>query len=413
MSAYPGAFSVLPVHSETMLPASIVVEFVLVYVIRQTRGGLKMKTKLALTAVVICIGPVAACAQDADFVDGFGRGTVVTVGSPPASLGPRTIPFWSSSFTYRGATFPLVTAGTNPANGSATTVIPTVIIPLRLIFADGNVLDVTTSSGGQPSILDRTLNSPIFQSTTYTTGETTVSVNTQYADAMQRAQFWNYVSTTAPDYHVLLSQPAVLPVQEIQVPSNLGHTVIGSVSRQRVGLIDFSWFATRTKNLVEQLHLDPASLPIFLEHNTFFYDHEQSNCCVLAFFFNQNDVQAEGSQPVQLFVNVPYTDPKVLRGDEMQDVYLLSHVVTRFINDPFGVNSAPSYFAPLWSPSCSTALHVSDPVWTKGFELTMNGFLYHLSDVAFLPWFEEVSPSPSVNGYYSFLNNLQALSPCP
>ena len=83
------------------------------------------------------------------------------------------------------------------------------------------------------------------------------------------------------------------------------------------------------------------------------------------------------------------------------------------MNDPFGINVVPSYFAPAWSPSCLTALHVSDPVFGKGFDVSLSDIDYHLSVTAFVSWFEQVFPSTAVNGYYSFANNLSALSPCP
>ena len=56
----------------------------------------------------------------------------------------NTLPVWSDSFTYHGLEFKYTMVGTDPKRGSATTMIPTIIIPLRFVFADGNVFDAST-----------------------------------------------------------------------------------------------------------------------------------------------------------------------------------------------------------------------------------------------------------------------------
>jgi hypothetical protein len=374
-----------------------------------------MKARDLIAATLIGLATIAvAAAQQLDVVGDLDAGTIVTL-VDPAAAHPRTIPLWSSTFTYQGTTFPLITVGTDPTLGSATTIIPTVIIPLRVVFADGTVLDASANlPQSSYSALEATVNSPLFQPVQYTTGGVTVGL-TQYADAMQRAQFWNAVSPggPAPDYHVLLASPTVLDVQQIDVPANLGFTVLGTRSHTRIGFVDVSWFLARVENLAGKLHLDPRSLPIFLNHNTFFFYKQPSNGSILGFLYVGNDLNANGQQPIQTFMVSAYTDPGVFRAAAIRDVYLLSHQLTRWINDPFGINVVPSYFAPAWSPSCLTALHVSDPVFGKGFDVSLSDIDYHLSDTAFVSWFEQVVPSTAVNGYYSFANNLPALSPCP
>ncbi len=368
-----------------------------------------MKRRFAVALVLFASSPAAVLAQEIDVVDG----TIATIGSA-SPVSARTVPLWGSAFTFQGATYPLITVGTDPAAGSATTTIPAVIIPLTLEFADGTVLDASASLPGRSySALDATVTSPLFQAMAYTTGGVTVGV-TQYADAMQRSQFWDRVAPggTSPDYHVLFGGPTVLPAQRIQVPANLGFTRLSRGSHTRIGFIDVTWFEGRVLQLVGQLHLDPTTLPIFLEHNTFYYFKDPANGTILSFLWVWNDFQAVGRQPVQTFIVSAFTDPGVFRAPMIQDVYILSHELTRWMNDPYGTNVVPPYFAPAWSPFCLTALHVSDPTFGRGFEATLGGITSHLSDTAFLPWFEQVAPSTSVNGYYSFLNTLPDLSPC-
>src|SRR6185369_16485037 len=117
---------------------------------------------------------------------------------------------WIGSFSFQGTNYRFSMVGTDPALGSANTVVPAQIIPLRFELADGEVFDAAQDITPQgETALQGTLSSPLFQPMPWSTGGTNVGY-TQFNDAMQRSQFWNYVSTTAPEYHVTLT-PSVLP----------------------------------------------------------------------------------------------------------------------------------------------------------------------------------------------------------
>src|SRR5215831_10995775 len=51
------------------------------------------------------------------------------------------IPLWSSSFTFNATPYPFTMVGTDPALGSHTSRIPTIIIPIRFVFSDSTTLD--------------------------------------------------------------------------------------------------------------------------------------------------------------------------------------------------------------------------------------------------------------------------------
>src|SRR5207253_5616962 len=109
-----------------------------------------------------------------------------------------TVPNWSSSFTTAGTTYNFTMVGTDPALGSQTSIVPTVIVPLIFKFSDGTVLDPTQQACGVTnSPLTSVLNSPVLQSSSFSPGGTFVG-NSQYVDAYQRANFWNSVSTVSP-----------------------------------------------------------------------------------------------------------------------------------------------------------------------------------------------------------------------
>jgi hypothetical protein len=127
-------------------------------------------------------------------------------------------------------------------------VIPTVLIPLRFVFADGNVFDASTDIIDGQTAIQGFVNSPIFQNYNFNNNQGTyffggmaglVKVgNTQYGDAFQRANFWDSVSTRAPNYHVLLGQPTVLPTQTINVPNGSFSYYLNPFSGQLVPLVD-------------------------------------------------------------------------------------------------------------------------------------------------------------------------------
>ncbi len=107
----------------------------------------------------------------------------------------NTIPFWSSSFSVDGKNYDYEMVGTDPHNTSVTTTIPIDLIPLNVVFPDGSSLN-----GAR--IARKIVDSPIFRRSQYATGDFT-----QYLDAIQRAEFWNSISTTSPNNHLLLGRP--------------------------------------------------------------------------------------------------------------------------------------------------------------------------------------------------------------
>jgi hypothetical protein len=181
----------------------------------------------------------------------------------PDAANLTTIPHWSDSFTYQGLVYSYTMVGTDPKRGSATTVIPTVLIPLRFVFADGNVFDASTDLVDGQTSVQGIINSPIFQNYDFVSGGTHVG-NTQYGDAFQRANFWDSVSTRSPNYHVLLGQPTVLPTQTINVPDGLGSYGTDPVTGLTVPLVDLDFLSSQTAPILTAANVSPTTLPIMV-----------------------------------------------------------------------------------------------------------------------------------------------------
>lgn len=319
---------------------------------------------------------------------------------------PVTVPFWIGSFPFQGTNYRFSMVGTDPALGSANTVVPVQIIPLRFELADGEVFDAAQDITPQgETALQGTLNSPLFQPMTWSTGGTNVGY-TQFNDAMQRSQFWNYVSTSAPEYHVTLT-PSVLPTQTLAVPANQGATFL----YQGVAFtaVEYDWLQAHLAQILGRVHADPQALAIFLSHTVLIRFH--GSCCVGGFHSRSQSALGQGRQAVQTYLFASYLDPGLFTDPTFGDILGLTHEISEWMNDPFAVNFIPPVSISILGTGCNPLLEVADPLDDKAYPVTLNGVEYHPQDIAFLPWFERGSPSFSVNGYYSFRNELTSLPP--
>src|SRR5262249_18994023 len=158
-----------------------------------------------------------------------------------------------------GIQLPFHIVGADPSMGASTTVIPTVMVPLRFIFPNaGN----PTLDGA--NVVGVTQNSPIFQTADYTAGTVDLGV-TQYGDALQRAGFWNLPGFST-GYHVLLSTPSVAATVTVTVPSGQGNAYALS-GGGFIGVLDTAYFNSVLSSLFPAYTAD--QLPIFLTDNVY------------------------------------------------------------------------------------------------------------------------------------------------
>jgi hypothetical protein len=313
------------------------------------------------------------------------------------------VPIWTGTFKFNNQTFTYHMVGTDPAAGSATSNIPLVIVPLKFKFSDGTTLSATqTVCGDVKNTNFRVKNSPLIKkANTFTPGGTNVG-KTQYIDAFQRANFWNFVSTTAPNYHVLLSPVQMKPVQTINVGTH-GTTVSGPCAR--IGEVDINFFDNIAMGLLTSLNIPANTLPLFLDYNTFL---TSGGCCILGYHSTNN-------AGTQAYAVAAYSDPGIF-SVPIQDIHALSHEIGEWMDDPLipAVNIVPAWGHVGQVSGCQSNLETGDPVTGLAFTASVGGtfpFTYHPEDLVFLPWFARVTPSTSVNGWYTFLNTFSAVQP--
>jgi hypothetical protein len=321
----------------------------------------------------------------------------------PADQPDVQVPIWTNTFSFGGQTFTYHMVGTDPAAGSATSNIPMVIVPIKFVFSDGTVLTPTqTVCGDVKNTKFRFKNSPLLKNAPFAPGGTNVGT-TQYIDAYQRANFWNFVSTVSPDYHVRFSPISFKPVQTINVGAN-GSTQAGPCAR--IGKVDINFFDNIAMNLLTTLNIPANTLPLFLDYNTFW---TAGGCCILGYHSTNN-------AGTQAYAVGAYSDPGIFNAPGIRDIHALSHELGEWMDDPLipGVNFVPPWGHVGQVSGCQNNLENGDPVTGNAFTVTTGGtfpFTYHPEDLVFFPWFARISPSTSVNGWYTFLNAFSAPQP--
>jgi len=314
----------------------------------------------------------------------------------PDAANLPTIPHWSDTFNYQRLVYKYTMVGTDPKHGSATTDIPTVLIPLRFVFADGNVFDASTDVVDGQTPVQGIINSPIFQNYDFVSGGTHVG-NTQYADAFQRANFWDSVSTRSPNYHVLLGQPTVLPTQTIIVPAGLGSYLTDAVSGLTVPTVDLHFLSSQNPGILTAANLSPTTLAIIV------WGTVVAN--PVAGYHGETTINGN----LQTFIGTTYS-PQGVFG--YADVDALSHEILEWMDDPFLGNFTPGWDNPFLSPNerCDSGfvrdlLEVADPFAPFAatvVALPVGAFTYHVDEAGFIDFFTRASRSRSVNGQYSF-----------
>lgn len=256
-----------------------------------------------------------------------------------------------------------------------------------------------------------------------------------------RSQFDDVGSST---FHLLLGQPAILPTVTISVPANQGVVASFGPGFNAFGDVSITWFASQMNNLINSLHIDPATLPIFVTNNVYLYEgHSFTNCCVLGFHgaahvtgLGAGSTHGKGNQGVQTYIYAAYAQPGTWSassepalpdgsdGYYIQDIHAISHEVSEWADDPFTNNAVDPWLTPT-APQygCSTLLETGDPVVGIGVLVGSNPYYqsaganadgyWHPEDEAFLPWFARQAPNTTSEklqnaptGRYTFFGDL-------
>ena len=346
--------------------------------------------------------------------------------APSDSAAPPVLPLWSyqiaspvNGFSYRG-----YMVGTNPFNrGARTTTVPAILIPFIVEFQntttgftaafDPSAAPDTGCTAGQ-TVMNLVESSPIFQNYDWTFNGIYVG-NTQYIDAFQRANFWQYVQNTGDAYHTLLSyttgDPLMLTVSypaatlsgEVRTgvpgpctnPGGSGSTNAASYQ----GIVDMNTLQNAMTGYIAAHGITPDQLPIFILYNVMYSENNQT-VYFGGYHFSTVPYPQALTAPGQTFILANFRT----NGTGPLDVSILSHEIAEWMNDPGGYNGAPSWGHTGEVSGCQRDLEVGDPLTLTDLPTIpgLNGFAYHLQELAFFSWFFR---TPSIGAGAVFSNN--------
>jgi chitinase len=318
---------------------------------------------------------------------------------PPQNI--RTVPTFAGSFATNGEEYSYTIAGQKPESGGTTT-IPTVLVPLSLSFeASGGRAGhkVVMNADG---VVREILHSPIFQPFAFATG------NTQYGDAVQRAQF--HKKAGAAEWHTLPGQPQVEPRIQIDIPIANGYVLHSKRTGKSLAVVDLDYVQKQLFQRLASTGAGPDKLVIALTRNVAFYSLGDATVCC--------SVGTHGAQPdsagtsAQAFVIGSYFDEGVM--PRYTDVQGISQQVAEWMNDPlhgYRTNEFPGWQRPSANTGCggrgaSSSYLLEQPTdylpGSNSTQVIAGGKAYHLENMALLPWFAQSAATETFKEAYSF-----------
>ena len=224
--------------------------------------------------------------------------------------------FYTADYTSLGVKpLPFNIVGTDPAKGAATTTIPTVIVPIKIVYqtVGGVSLDGT-------NVVPAAKTRQHFLTADYSAGTTDLGV-TQYGDAIERAQFWG-LPTFLPNYHVPLGTPAIAPTVTLTVTSPSQGNLYLLRSGALLGVIAQSFLDPAIDALTASY---PANtLPIFLLDNVY---ESFSRAITPVLHSWLHAAQAGPAVTAKTWIYAAYTEPGTFVNNVMVDVLALRHEV--------------------------------------------------------------------------------------
>jgi chitinase len=298
------------------------------------------------------------------------------------------------TFRYNTAHGAMTLPGRDPVQGG-TTVIPTVLVPVRLEF-NASPTAVTLDAAGD---VRQVLRSPVFSKMTFGAEEPT-----QYVDAMLRA-----TAGKPSGWHTLLGQPEVRPVT-VEIPVGDGYVLSSKRTGTRLGMVDAEYLE---REIFKQIPRQDGKLVIVVTRNTAYYTYGDATVCCT---WGTHGVDAATGNSFALGSYLGAVPPLV----EEHDVQPLTEQLAEWVNDPLhdplfhlafrtplpaGENIVPTWKWPevpgvsetgCGGNSPATRYTLEDPLNTNNRSDLPSGLAWvghergaawHLADVALMGWY--------------------------
>jgi hypothetical protein len=355
---------------------------------------------LLAALLLVCAGSIAF-AQDTQVPTVYPNEKPMFIAGAHRDIAPApaatNLSSWNGTFTditHVKRTFVMV--GKNPATSNVTTTIPIVYIPIKFVYDKnhGNrTFDPNKNKfkGTTVSVSKTILASPIFQSEVdFVQGGTDLGT-TQYIDAFQRGNFWGKNVKKNTSYHTLLGKAKIAPEQTFNC--NQSSCIVSTQFGHIVGLFDFGAMDNVLQGYITKLGIKPNQLPVFLAYDVYL---TSGGCCIGGYHF------VNGGPPTGQTYSFSTVHDQG-GGVFSQDTAALSHEIGEWQDNPFfGSNTVGC--------NDNSQLEVGDPLVLDDHPYTVNGFVYHLQDLVFLPYFG-APKSTSLLQWFSFQNDKKTLCP--
>ena len=260
----------------------------------------------------------------------------------PPSQTIRTVPTFTGSFMTNGKQYSYTIAGRKPESGGTTT-IPTVVVPLSLSFDGSGGRNGHTVIANAEGTVREILHSPIFQPYAFATG------NTQYGDAVQRAQFYKAAAKTG--WHTLLGKPHVTPPVQIEIPVANGYVLHSKRTGKSLAVVDLDFVQKQLFQQLASIGAGPDKLLIALTSNVAFYSlGDATVCCSVGTHGAHLDPSGTSAQA---FVIGSYFDQGVI--PHYTDIQAVTQQIAEWMNDPlhgYRTNEFPGWLKPPSNVGC-------------------------------------------------------------
>jgi len=321
-----------------------------------------------------------------------------------------------------------VIVGGCPRNGT-TTNVPAILVPV--IFNLNNGVLVFNPTATDPGCLGAgNTGLSLFEKSPLISNGHDFILNgenegfTQYIDAFTRAQFSRI---KAAGYNVDLNPVTVGPTLTVSVTGapNINGDAFNFTglcgtnppptnTAGDLGTVNINFIFPILENYITAHAIPPTTFTYFLLYNAVITNGDArnlNNCCILGFH------TAFGTGPNTFGIGeFEGRDQKLFRG--VSDVSISAHEIGEWLDDPFGNNTKPPVTP--WGNigqvrGCQNNLEVGDPLsGTLIPAVPLNGFNFHLQELAFFSWFTHDNTSLGSGGKYSDNRTFRGFSkPCP
>jgi chitinase len=200
--------------------------------------------------------------------------------------------------------------GRDPSGGG-TTVIPTVLVPVRLEFEKQATSEPITLDAAED--VQQVLRSPVFSEAKFGAEGTT-----QYTDAMLRATVG-----TAGEWHTLLGQPEVKPIT-VKIPAGYGYVLSSKRTGTVLGMADAEYVQ---RAIFQQIPRQDGKLVIAVTRNIGYYTYGDATVCCSFGTHGVDNATGNSFVLASFLENAP---PLV----EEKDVQPLTEQLAEWVNDP-------------------------------------------------------------------------------